>query len=111
MVRLIRPPGYFQGFTTYNYGGAGGGGGGGFSTGYSAGLGGGGGGGGGGGLKHEEKKKAGDVTDDRHPDDDSGSGVALRAAARPGGLDVGGRSEEGGVSAEEPEGTQRIHTL
>lgn len=45
-VCLICPPGYFQGFTTYNYGGGGG-----FSTGYSTGLG----GGGGGGMKHGEK--------------------------------------------------------
>lgn len=51
-------PGYFHGFTTYNYGGAaagggGVGGGGGFSTGYSAGLGG---GGGGAAIKHGEKR-------------------------------------------------------
>lgn len=48
---LICPPAYFQGFTTYNYGGVGGGGGGGgFPTGYSAGL-----GGGAGGIKLGEK--------------------------------------------------------
>lgn len=38
-MRVIRPPAYYQGFTTFNYGaggGGGGGGGGGFSTGYSA---------------------------------------------------------------------------
>lgn len=51
-------PGYFHGFTTYNYGGAaagggGVGGGGGFSTGYSAGLGG---GGGGAAIKPGEKR-------------------------------------------------------
>ena len=52
LVCLICPPAYFQGFTTYNYGGGGGGGGGGFSTGYSAGL-----GGGGGGIKHGVKSQ------------------------------------------------------
>ncbi|XP_037635718.1 nuclear factor NF-kappa-B p105 subunit isoform X2 [Sebastes umbrosus] len=91
--------GYFQGFTTYNYGGAGGvGGGGGFSTGYSAGLGGGGGGGGGGGIKHASESDA----DDSDPNDDSGSGDVLRALAQPGGLEVGERTEEGGVGVEEP---------
>ncbi|CAF89768.1 unnamed protein product [Tetraodon nigroviridis] len=48
--------GFFQGFTTYNYGGGGAGAGaGGFSTGYSAVLGGAGAGGAGGGAKHGEK--------------------------------------------------------
>ncbi|XP_073343005.1 nuclear factor NF-kappa-B p105 subunit [Pagrus major] len=91
---------YFQGFTTYNYGGGGGGGGGGgFSTGYSAGLGG---GGGGGGIKHASQSDAADDSsdDDSDPDDDSGSGVVLRASAQLGGLEVGERSEEGGVSVE-----------
>ncbi|KAK5924556.1 hypothetical protein CgunFtcFv8_017161 [Champsocephalus gunnari] len=81
--------GYFQGFTAYNYGGGGGGGGGSFSTGYSAGVGGGG-GGGGGGIKHKGGSD---------PDEDSG--VALRAAAQEGGLELGERSEEGGVSVQE----------
>ncbi|XP_054453388.1 nuclear factor NF-kappa-B p105 subunit [Anoplopoma fimbria] len=99
--------GYFQGFTTYNYGGAGGGGGGGgvgggggFSTGYSAAL-------GGGGIKHASE---GDAADDSDPDDDSGSGVVLRAVAQPGGLEEGERTEEGGVSVEEPEphGDERL---
>ncbi|KAK1904338.1 Nuclear factor NF-kappa-B p100 subunit, partial [Dissostichus eleginoides] len=35
------------------------------------------------------------------PDEDSGSGVALRAAAQEGGLELGERSEEEGVSVEE----------
>nr|ABN58794.1 NF-kappa-B 1 p105 subunit [Siniperca chuatsi] len=84
---------YFQGFTTYNYGG------GGFSTGYSAGL-------GGGGIKHASQ---GDAADDSDPDDDSGSGVVLRASAQPGGLEVGERTEEGGVSVEpEPHGDERL---
>uniref|UniRef100_A0A8P4G0N7 RHD domain-containing protein n=1 Tax=Dicentrarchus labrax TaxID=13489 RepID=A0A8P4G0N7_DICLA len=86
---------YFQGFTTYNYGGVGGGGGG-FSTGYSAGL-------GGGGIKHGEKLQhsvsaqgdsADDSSDDNDPDDDSGSGVVLRASAQQGDLEVGGVSGE-----------------
>ncbi|KAK9518504.1 hypothetical protein VZT92_023810 [Zoarces viviparus] len=90
--------GYFQGFTTYNYGAGGGGG---FSTGYSAGLGG---GGGGGGIKHASES---DAADDSDPHDDSGSGVVLRAVAQPGGLNVGERTEEGGVSVEEPHRDER----
>ncbi|XP_070819329.1 nuclear factor NF-kappa-B p105 subunit [Chaetodon trifascialis] len=83
---------YFQGFTTYNYGGGGGGG---FSTGYSAGL------GGGGGIKHASQGDAADDSgDDSDLDDDSGSGVALRASAQPGGEEVGERTEEGGDSVE-----------
>ncbi|XP_078116114.1 nuclear factor NF-kappa-B p105 subunit isoform X1 [Sander vitreus] len=95
--------GYFQGFTTYNYGGVGGGGG--FSTGYSAGLGGG--GGGGGGIKHASE---GDEADDSDPDDDSGSGVVLRASAQPGGLEAGDTAEDGGVGVDEPEahGDERL---
>ncbi|XP_041799441.1 nuclear factor NF-kappa-B p105 subunit [Chelmon rostratus] len=84
---------YFQGFTTYNYGG-GGGGGGGFSTGYSAGL-------GGGGIKHASQGDAADDSSaDSDSDDDSGSGVMLRSSTRPGGPEVGQRTEEGGVSVE-----------
>nr|XP_020494025.1 LOW QUALITY PROTEIN: nuclear factor NF-kappa-B p105 subunit [Labrus bergylta] len=89
--------GYFQGFSTYNYGG-GGAGGGGFSTGYSAGLGG---GGGGGGIKHASRgDTADDNSDDSNPDDDSRSGAALRLSAEAGGLEVRERTEEGGVSVE-----------
>ncbi|XP_039975538.1 LOW QUALITY PROTEIN: nuclear factor NF-kappa-B p105 subunit-like [Xiphias gladius] len=89
--------GYFQGFTTYNYGGGGGG----FSTGYSAGLG----VGGGGGIKHASQGDAADDGgDDSDPGDDSGSGAALRAAARTRGTGVVERTEDGGVSVEpEPE--------
>ncbi|KAI3351463.1 hypothetical protein L3Q82_020224, partial [Scortum barcoo] len=93
--------GYFQGFTTYNYGG-GGGAGGGFSTGYSAGL------GGGGGIKHASQGDAADGGgDDGDPDDDSGSGAVLTAPAQLGGLEVGERSEEGGVSVE-PHGGEQV---
>ncbi|XP_034453801.1 nuclear factor NF-kappa-B p105 subunit isoform X2 [Hippoglossus hippoglossus] len=113
--------GFIQGFTTYNYGGggggggggfstgysaglAGGGGGGGFSTGYSAGLGGGGGGGAGAAIKHASQS---DTVDDSDPDDDD-SGAAVRASAQTGGVEVGGRTEEGGVSVEpEPDTDER----
>ncbi|XP_067454318.1 nuclear factor NF-kappa-B p105 subunit [Thunnus thynnus] len=89
--------GYFQGFSTYNYGGGaggGGGGGGGFPTGYSAGL-------GGGGIKHAARGDAADDSgDDSDPDNDSASGTVLRDPAQPGGLAVGEDPEEGGVGAE-----------
>ncbi|XP_056899453.1 nuclear factor NF-kappa-B p105 subunit isoform X1 [Takifugu flavidus] len=66
--------GYFQGFTTYNYGG--GGGGGGFSAGYSAGLGG---AGGAGGVRHAFQSHDGSSDDDSGPEDDCGSAPRTRA--------------------------------
>uniref|UniRef100_A0A3P8VXJ6 Nuclear factor kappa B subunit 1 n=1 Tax=Cynoglossus semilaevis TaxID=244447 RepID=A0A3P8VXJ6_CYNSE len=82
-------PGYFQGFTTYNYGG-GGGGGGGFSTGYSAGL-----GGGAGGMKHVcQRDDSDDDNDDE--DDDSGAGAVLGAS----GQTVEERMKEVGVKTD-----------
>ncbi|KAM7418221.1 hypothetical protein PAMA_017738 [Pampus argenteus] len=89
--------GYFQGFSTYNYGGAGtgaGGGAGGFPTGYSAGL-------GGGGIKHAgQGDTADDSGDDSDPDNDSAAGTVLRDSAQPGGLEVGESPEEEGVHVE-----------
>lgn len=49
-----------------------------------------------------------DSGDDSDPDDDSGSGVALRALAQPGGPEVGERTEEGGVSVEPHTGTDLL---
>ncbi|KAM7389298.1 hypothetical protein PAMP_023283 [Pampus punctatissimus] len=94
--------GYFQGFSTYNYGGAGGGAGG-FPTGYSAGL-------GGGGIKHAAQgDTADDSGDDSDPDNDSAAGTMLRDSAQPGGLEVGEspEEEEGHV---EPK-PDRVHEL
>nr|XP_046261238.1 nuclear factor NF-kappa-B p105 subunit isoform X2 [Scatophagus argus] len=84
---------YFQGFTTYNYGGGAGGG---FSTGYSAGL------GGGGGIKHASQGDvADDSSDDSDPDDNSGSGLMLTASRQPGDLEEGDKTQEGGVRVEQ----------
>uniref|UniRef100_A0A3Q2PL48 Nuclear factor kappa B subunit 1 n=1 Tax=Fundulus heteroclitus TaxID=8078 RepID=A0A3Q2PL48_FUNHE len=83
--------GYYQGFTSYSYGGrGGGGGGGGFSTAYSAGL------GAGGGMKHALQSDAADDSgDDSGPDDDPTSGAVRRGSARPGGAEEGGAVDPG----------------
>ncbi|XP_054886915.1 nuclear factor NF-kappa-B p105 subunit isoform X2 [Poeciliopsis prolifica] len=71
--------GYYQGFSTYSYGGAGGG----FSSAYSAGL------GGGGGTKHALQSEAADDSDpDSDPDNDPASGAVLRGSAQSDGSSV-----------------------
>lgn len=90
--------GYFQSFSTYNYGSSGAAGAG-FSGGYSAGL-----GPGGGGVKHASGRDAadeeGDSKDDSDPDDDSSSGAVLRDTAQNRAPSLGQSSEDGGVSLE-----------
>lgn len=59
-------------------------------------------------VKASQGDPADGDSDDSDPDDDSGSGAVLRASAQPGGLEVGERTEEGGVSVQpEPHGGTR----
>ncbi|XP_056138429.1 nuclear factor NF-kappa-B p105 subunit isoform X2 [Lampris incognitus] len=79
--------GYFQGFSTYTYGGSYG------NTGYSAAL-------GPPGIKHDSQNRAAQESDDSDPDDDPASGAVLRAPAQPGGLEGREESEEGEATVE-----------
>ncbi|XP_043982528.1 nuclear factor NF-kappa-B p105 subunit isoform X1 [Gambusia affinis] len=84
--------GYYQGFSSYSYGGAGGG----FSSAYSAGL------GGGGGTKHAlQSEAADDSDDDSDPDNDPASGAVLRGSAQSQVSGVDPRRSGSDVSADE----------